>query len=74
MRGKREEGVALHVRLGTRLGIDYLGSILSFWHILGVLGNWSRLCPFDVIFSANGSIFRAEHDPLLRRAYFLSKT
>ena len=37
-------------------------------------GNWARLCPFDMIFSANGSVFRAEHDPLLRTAYFLSKT
>ena len=32
------------------------------------------MCPFDVIFSANDSVFRAEHDPLLRTAYFLSKT
>ena len=52
----------------------YLGFNLSFWSILGVLGNWGRLCPFDMIFSANGSVFRAEHDPLLRTAYFLSKT
>ena len=27
-----------------------------------------------MIFSANDSVFRAEHDPLLRTAYFLSKT
>ena len=52
----------------------YLGCNLSFWRILGVLGNWCRLCPFDMIFSANGSVFRAEHDPLLRTTYFLSKT
>ena len=38
-----------------------------------MLGNWGRLCPFDMIFSANGSVFRSEHDPLLRTAYFLSK-
>ena len=37
-------------------------------------GNWGRLCPFDVIFSANDSVFRAEHDPLPRIAYFLTKT
>ena len=37
-------------------------------------GNWGRLYPFDVIFSANDSVFRAEHDPLPRIAYFLSKT
>ena len=42
--------------------------------ILGVLGNWGRLCPFDVIFSANDSVFRAEHAPLHRTTYFLSKT
>ena len=53
---------------------SYLATILSFWVILGVLGNWARLCPFDMIFSANDSVFRAEHAPLLRRAYFLSKT
>ena len=29
---------------------------------------------FGVFFSANDSVFRAEHDPLLRTAYFLSKT
>ena len=52
----------------------HLGCNLSFWRILGVLGNWGRLCPFDMIFSANGSVFRAEHDPPLRTAYFLSKT
>ena len=39
-----------------------------------MLGNWGRLFPFDVIFSANGSVFRAEHAPLLRTACFLSKT
>ena len=39
-----------------------------------MLGNWGRLCPFDMIFSANGSVFHAEHDPLLRTTYFLSKT
>ena len=39
-----------------------------------MLGNKGRLCPFDVIVSANASVFRAEHDPLLRTAYFLSKT
>ena len=54
--------------------ISYLGCILSFWSILGVLGNWGRLCPFDVIFRANDSVFRAEHVPLLRIAYFMSKT
>ena len=32
------------------------------------------MCPLDVIFSANDSVFRAEHAPLLRRASFLSKT
>ena len=32
------------------------------------------MCPFDVMFSANDSVLRAEHDPLLRTAYFLSKT
>ena len=53
---------------------SYLGYQLSFLHILGVLGNWGRLCPFDMIFSANDSVFRAEHAPLLRTAYFLSKT
>ena len=47
----------------------YLGSILSFWRILGVLGNEGRLCPFDVILSADASVCRAEHDPLLRTAY-----
>ena len=52
----------------------YLGYKLSFLHILGVLGNWGRLCPFDMIFGANGSVFRAEHAPLLRTAYFLSRT
>ena len=59
--------------LYTHLHIP-IGSIESFWHILGVLGNWGRFCPFDVIFSANDSVFRAEHDPLLRTAYFLSNT
>ena len=39
-----------------------------------MLGNWGRLCPFDVIFRANDSVFRAEHVPLLRIAYFMSKT
>ena len=46
----------------------------KLWSILEVLGNWGRSCPFDVIFRANGSVFRAGHDPLLRTAYFLSKT
>ena len=60
--------------LGPLLCYTYLGFNLSFWSMLGVLGNWGRLCPFDMIFSANGSVFRAEHDPLLRTSYFLSKT
>ena len=30
--------------------------------------------PFSLFFSANDTVFRAEHAPLLRRAYFLSKT
>ena len=66
--------ISLHYTLSMYIHIYiYLGSILNFWRNLGVLGNWGRLCPFDVIFSANDSVFRAEHDPLLRTAYFLSK-
>ena len=41
---------------------DYLGCIVSFWDIVGVLGNWARLCPFDVSCSAKDSVFRAEHE------------
>ena len=52
----------------------YLASTLSFWSILGVLGNSARLCPLDVIFSARGSVFRAEHAQLARTGYSLSKT
>ena len=55
------------------VNICFLGFNLSFWSILGVLGNWGRLCLFEVIFSANDSVFRAEHAPLLRTTYFLSK-
>ena len=39
-----------------------------------MLGNLVRLCPFGVIFRANDSVFRAEHDPLLRTDYLLLKT
>ena len=39
-----------------------------------MLGNSGRLYPFDMIFSANASVFRVEHDPVLETAYFLSKT
>ena len=49
--------------------LDYIFNCCSTWPI-----RRGRLCPFDVIFSANDSVFRAEHDPLLRTAYFVSKT
>ena len=39
-----------------------------------MLGNWGRLCPFDVICNANDPVLRAEHDPLLRTSHFPSKT
>ena len=49
---------------------------LDFWiepvsvYRLNCCSTWlirrGRLCPFDVIFSAIDSVFRAEHDPLPR--------
>ena len=62
----RDNGVPWKWTSGTYVDIIYPPSKLSFWRILGVLGNWGRLCPFDMIFSANDSVFRAEHDPLPR--------
>ena len=41
------------------------------WTPTATLG--ARLRPSDVILSANGSVFRAEHAPLLRTAYSCRK-
>ena len=48
--------------------------VFHFFHFFVHARISAGFCPFSLIFSANDSIFRAEHAPLLRRAYFLSKT
>ena len=48
--------------------------VFHFFHFFVHARISAGLCPFSLIFSTNDSVFRAEHAPLLRRAYFLSKT
>ena len=48
--------------------------VFHFFHFFAHARISAGLCPFSLIFNANDSVFRAEHAPLLRRAYFLSKT
>ena len=46
----------------------------TFFHFFVNARISAGFCPFSLIFSANDSIFRAEHAQLVRTAYFLSKT
>ena len=48
--------------------------VFHFFHFFVHARISAGLCSFSLIFSTNDSVFRAEHAPLLRRAYFLSKT
>ena len=55
-------------------GIVWCFFCSTFFHFFTNARIAAGFCPFSLIFSANDSVFRAEHAPLLRRAYFLSKT